>query len=168
MEKFHHGSGAEYSVLVRFLKPSRIVESVLVNKEKRERLDGLLCVRQGLQDVNKKQQMCLWFRHEKFSCEVYCVKRYGKVMKNGPVGERFPRDDERVEIDAPPEEGAPVKETAMPTIRGTTRFDKEDIENAIAGGYDVDDDNDPAPENNDPKFMAEARGDMQQLQQSLL
>ena len=161
MEKLEHGVGAEYSVLVRFLKPSRIVESVLVNVEKRHRLEGLLCVRQGLQDVNKKEQMCLWFRHEKFSSEVYCVKRFAKVTKNGPVATRFPRDDELVVVGPPADDaaGAVEGEPRVPTIKATTRFDKEDIENAIAGGYDVDDDNDPAPENANKEYQNLKRED---------
>ena len=80
METLYHGAGAEYSVILKFLKPSRLVEEVMVNEERRDRLDGLLCVRQGVVEVNKKEQLCLFFRHKKFSSEVYCVKRYGRVL----------------------------------------------------------------------------------------
>ena len=90
MSSLYHGVGAKCSVLLRYLKPSKLVNDVFVNAPNGFRVEELLTTRQQLQKVGKKETMCFFFRHEKFSQEVYCSKRWAKVVTNGPEGSRFP------------------------------------------------------------------------------
>ena len=143
------GIGAECSVMVRFLHPAKRVSKVLTNRTANDRLTDLLAIRREEKRVKSRTQLCVVFRHDLFpNEEVYCVVRFCKVLKEGSSEDVFPLaavalpadqfaqcpqgEEERVELPAGHEH-----------FRGTS----EDIAIMRGLGFDVDDDNMPAPEN---------------------
>ena len=56
-----------------------LVASAIINPQHGQRQDNLLVVRIEEKRVNRRQQECVVFRCEAFTCEVYCVKRFAKV-----------------------------------------------------------------------------------------
>ena len=83
---FGLGSGAVCSVDVKFLHPRDVVASAIINpQEHGQRQSNLLANRIEEKRVNRRQQECVVFRCEAFSCEVYCVKRYVKVETASPT-----------------------------------------------------------------------------------
>jgi hypothetical protein len=138
------GSGAVCSVLVKYLHPKPVVAATIVNAVHGQRRDDMVAVRMETKRVNRKEQQCVFFRCEAFSCEVYCSMRYVKVLTPSPDATRFSMvmqneddsgDEEQVE------QGVRMPEILRP-------YDvTENIHAVRASGLDVDDDNDPAPEN---------------------
>ena len=82
---FGLGSGAVCSVDVKFLHPRDVVASAIINPQHGQRQSNLLANRIEEKRVNRRQQECVVFRCEAFSCEVYCVKRYVKVETASPT-----------------------------------------------------------------------------------
>ena len=76
---FGLGSGAVCSVDLKYLHPCDVVASAIINPQHGQRQDNLLVVRIEEKRVNRRQQECVVFRCEAFTCEVYCVKRFAKV-----------------------------------------------------------------------------------------
>lgn len=136
------GTGAVCSVLLRFLHPKRTINAAVVNPVVHERKEGLIALRLEEKVVRRTKQICVVFNHEDFVGEVYCVKRYTKVVTPSPVDSRFvPMIEPVQESDGDEDEGEGIE---MPSTRGTV---DETTRNVRAAGLDVDDDNDPAPEN---------------------
>jgi hypothetical protein len=78
------GSGAVCSVDLRYLHPRDVVAATVVNRQHGQRQDDLLAIRMEKKRVNRKEQECVVFRSEAFSCEVHCVKRFVKVTTAAP------------------------------------------------------------------------------------
>ena len=92
-KKLTLGVGAECSVLVKFMHPARTVASVIVNATKNQRLEKLLVLREEMKVVKGKDVKCVIFRHDGFeNVELYCVKRWIKIEKEGPSNSFFCRD----------------------------------------------------------------------------
>ena len=139
------GEGARCSVLVSNLRPSKEVSERIVNAVPRQRVEDLVAVRQGIITCGGKTYEAIYFTSKTFpGLEVYASKRFTVVKGEGrPDG-----------IWATPltSEGAPA-----PTIDDAEReinpsiFQSrervEDIARVREEGFEVDDDNDPAPEN---------------------
>lgn len=144
-ETLHHGVGAVCSVLLRRLHPLQLVQHKFPNAEHQQRLDDLICIRKEIKKVSRRDQMCYVFRHDVLddNQELHCVCRWSQVKT--PPMEPFEGQQEEPLI---ANEGA-VNERigAIPVeilMAGGTR---EDIQLARAAGFEVDDDNEPAPEN---------------------
>jgi hypothetical protein len=83
-KKLHHGVGSICEVLLKYLHSRPIVAAKYPNATARQRLGGLLCIRQEMKSVNHKQVMCYVFRHDQFEGhELYCIRRWSKVTVEG-------------------------------------------------------------------------------------
>ena len=84
------GTGAECSVLIKMLHPSKLVADTLINKLDNERLLGLLAIRKEVRRVNCKDKTCIVFRHDQFpNEELYCCAKFCKVLKEGSPTDYF-------------------------------------------------------------------------------
>ena len=100
------GVGAECTVLSKFLHPSKKIDEVLVNRTAHHRLSQLIAIRKEAKRVNRRDQICIVFRHESFSHEIYCCQRYCKVLKEGAEVDIFSLDNTlEGEHDVGPENG---------------------------------------------------------------
>ena len=144
------GSGAVCSVYLRYLHPRDVVKAAFINLQHGQRQDDLLALRMEEKRVNKRMQECVVFRSEAFSCEVYCVKRFVKVTSASPPTDLFNIAENNLSEQINEEAGG--NEAGVPTPRvphGHGTMD-EAIRIVRAAGLDVDDDNEPAPENIPP------------------
>ena len=140
------GVGAECSCLYKFLHPAKLISDTFPNRTDEDRLDGLVAIKKEFRTVHRRMQECIVFRHDRVpNLELHCVSRYCKVLKEGAVVDLF-----QVEVQEPqvvvPEDGVGAVEKdpeVMEHLRGTA----EDIAMMVDLGFDVDDDNLPAPEN---------------------
>lgn len=99
-------------------------------------------LREDTKRVNGKDQSVVVFRSDKFDdTGVYAVKRWCKVTQEGPADNFFATTTALPVLQ--------VDETAPTTVAGTTTAasQREGTEATLAEGFDVDDDNAPAPEN---------------------
>ena len=144
MSKKQHGVGAICSVLKRFLHPSNLIREKYVNHAKDERLEGLFTIREEVRSVNRKDVLCLVFRHDDFENQLlYWIKKYARILHEGPEHTRF-AVRETVDLrNVGAEEGEALPDLA--NRRG--RFTREDVDEITNQGFTVDDDNEPAPEN---------------------
>lgn len=93
-----------------------------------------------MKTVNQEQVMCYVFRHDQFEGhELHCLRRWSKVTTEGSPDHFFPLNT--LEAASNVQEGA--AEVEVPALEGL----EYDIQCLRAEGYDVDDDNEPAPEN---------------------
>ena len=152
------GVGAICAVQQRRLHPKKLIQDTLINASHLDVVEDLLVT--GLKDikVNSKMQRCITFRHEKFEGkEIYTVKRWAKIITEGSSEHFFCRDnlnDDDVETSADnsgTSSGNPGQadaSQALPSIiRNSDGSRAEDIALIRAMGFEVDDDNEPAPEN---------------------
>ena len=163
-----HGTGAVCSVLLKRLHPAKLVQRKFPNATAKQRLDDLTELKEVYKTVNGKEQKCIVMYHEKFGfhAEVYAVKRWIVVMKEGDDGfgdseeegsdagkkkkarVRGEKDDgednSSISIDQETVSEDEEPQLIPDTVRKAT---KEDIRAVKAQGFDVDDDNEPLPEN---------------------
>ena len=107
----------------------------------------------GVKDikVNSKKQTCITFRHEKFEGkEIYCVMCWVQVISEGS-SEHFFFGIDRDDITTSPNidtRGHINTSQPLPGImRSTDGSRADDIALIRAMGFEVDDDNEPTPEN---------------------
>ena len=154
------GVGATCAVQQRRLHPKKLVQDTLINASHLDIVNNLLVT--GIKDikVNSKKQTCITFRHEKFEGkEIYCVKRWCKIISEGSPEHFFfaidrdntgDNNDINMTESTSPSYDAGQNDTslALATIRRNTDGSRaEDIALFKAMGFEVDDDNEPAPEN---------------------
>ena len=145
MVKQHHGMGAICSVLKRMLHPARLIREKCVNFAKDDRPDGLLTVREEVRLL--KEALCLVFRHEDFEGqELFTCRKHARTLAEGPEHLCF------VESAARPAAGAPEGEGGIDIpddirLQDGGQHTREDVELLRREGFNIDDDNDPAPEN---------------------
>ena len=155
-KKLRPGVGARCSSLIKFLHPSKRVGEVPNNCSYTDRLHDLLTIKMEQKHVNKRMQECIVFRHDSFpNEELYCVRKFCKVVSEGPAANIFETEPEVAEVVLAA--GAPVRGVATEALESTGtalpdgvqnfRDTPEDISLMREMGFDVDDDNDPAPEN---------------------
>lgn len=139
-KKLRHGVGAVCEVLLKYLHSRPIVAAKYPNATARQRLGGLLCIRKEMKKVNHKQVMCFVFRHNEFEGhELHCMDRWAKVTAEGDPDHFFTEDT----LEEAPNEQAGATSVEVPALEGLAY----DVLRLRAEGYDVDDDNDPAPKN---------------------
>jgi hypothetical protein len=84
--------------------------------------------------------MCFVYRHDLFDdVELYCLRRWSKVKKEGSPEHFFAEDLPTEE----PSDEAEQGELELPTLEGN----EYDVVRLQAEGYKIDDNNEPAPEN---------------------
>lgn len=145
--KLRAGIGAECDVLLKYAHPILTIKDKYPNPVNAQRLQKCLLIRQEEKTVNRKMQQCYVFRHDEFpDKELHCVARWCKISKEGPEEKFFspPQDKQASETVAE----ATNEDVSEVTGRlFGTRAVAEDIANIRRQGLDVDDDNEPAPEN---------------------
>jgi hypothetical protein len=104
-----------------------------------------------MKKVNKKEHNCIFLFHEDFpNQELYAIKRWVSVSQEGPAGQYF-FDEPLVEgvetvVEQDEEEGVEIpREINLVGLRNNASA--EDMALLRAEGFDIDDDNEPAPEN---------------------
>jgi hypothetical protein len=142
--RLKNGVGAQCSALKRYLHSRPIIDAKYPNATTTERLESLLAIRREKKTVNNRSQWVIIFRHDEFdNVEIYCVEKYCKVIQEGPPEAYF-------QYEAPVQEAGPgvetVEEHQVPTP-ALTNDRSEDIATMRAMNFDIDDDNEPAPEN---------------------
>ena len=144
-KRLRNGIGAVVSVYKRFLHPRVLVSAKYPNAAKADVLDGLLVVGQEEKIVCKRLQTCVVMRHEDFDDGelIHAVARYCKVQQEGALEHLFiePQRDEPEGVGAVAVADEEDGQREIPVMLN------EDASNFRAQGFEVDDDNEPAPEN---------------------
>ena len=82
------GKDAEVKILARYLHPSEHLQNKYANFESLKAhltLDGCKVLRQERKNISKKEQLVVVVSHPDFDgVELYAVKRWFKVTKQGP------------------------------------------------------------------------------------
>jgi hypothetical protein len=133
MTKKNLGLGATCTVSYCYVHPASVVKQKFPNARKKESLTGLVCLRKETKKVNNKFQECAIIRHEEFASELHVVLRWVKVDQEG----------QPFEAAAPRIQSSTSRELPAELRRATA----QDIKRMRDEGFEVDDDNDPAPEN---------------------
>ncbi|KAG7342063.1 hypothetical protein IV203_007155 [Nitzschia inconspicua] len=132
------GIGATCSVGVKGLHPRRLLDGAYPTCTPKQRLSGLLSMRRDNRKLNGRSQSCVVFRHDDFpNQELYCQEGWCRVDREGPIDALF----ESAKEDQVAHDEMEVQFPSEATGR------TEDIVLMRAAGFDVDDDNDPDPEN---------------------
>ena len=149
------GIGATGSAMARFFHPSKKVRERWPHDEKR-RLTGVLVIGEAMRKVNKKEHMCYLVRIP----EIDDGSTFHIVKKNFKVEIAPPQvfESEQVTRNNPPADtAAPVANVerasgrnVIPNVEGR----EMDIEDLQRQGIQIDDDNQPVPENNNPPAAA--------------
>ena len=144
-----HGKGAIVSVLIKFVHPLALIREKFPNPENRQRLEGCLTVRQEVKKITRKDQLSLVVTHDDFKDadgnlqELHAVKKHFSIQQEG---------DPDLFFDVPQERQQETMDTPLPDavddeLRGENHGGLSDLVVALSGVVDVDDDNQPAPEN---------------------
>ena len=149
------GIGAVCWVYTKYMHPQKEIRAVFQNMTSNDKMTDLLVVGREVKSVRHKLQMCVCFRHDRFPNKIiYCVKRYANhVVKEGDPTGFFDATDLTVpdqvrEGDEIDPEGDDDDGDEIPDhVFHCTGRVSEDIAHVRGLGLDVDDDNDPAPEN---------------------
>ena len=149
-EKLRLGIGATCSVALKYLHPRKVICDKYTNTTARQTLDGLISLKKETLTVNRREQECVVFRHEEFEgILLHCVLRWVKITSEGSADTFFDDDGEcpeaEVVLNGDVDRGRDLPDTILALVGRTSR--REDIQNVRAMGFNVDDDNEPAPEN---------------------
>ena len=140
------GVGAQCSVLIKRLHPQNLIAEYHPNYSANERLHDVVVVRQASVTRRGNQFIAIFITHPSFqgSDAIHVAKRFCVVKQEGDPQEFF--DDDRVKEEvAIDDDGNFVPEIDPEVFTASNRT--EDIALVQNQGYDVDDDNEPAPEN---------------------
>ena len=149
-QKLRCGIGAKCSVKTKYMHPAKVIDDKYPNRTAHHVMEGLVALRVETKKVNRKEQQVFVFRHDDFQDnELHCVKQWCKVMEEGAEEHLF-EVIEQQRIRASQEAGNEGRDEGATDIGDDIfrlRDRTEDIANARAAGFFVDDDNDPLPEN---------------------
>ena len=143
-----HGVGAIVLALIRFIHPSKHIRRMFPNPVAGQQLSDCQTIRQEMKKVSRKDELVIVVHHEDFNMEegdfidLYAVKCYGKVHKGGDEDLRFdvaPTNDCGEQGD----EMLPLPAAVDDYING----EQVNIIEALQEVVEIDDDNEPAPEN---------------------
>jgi hypothetical protein len=137
--------GARCSCLVKIIRPSKDVAAALVNPEPGRRIEDLIAISRDVTNRGGKTFAAIFFRSSTIPGLLHAVERWVKVGEEGPP-------DQLWEAAAPAE--APVTAVYIDERREDivdfvfhAQKRAEDINLFRNMGFEVDNDNDPAPEN---------------------
>ena len=153
--KLRLGIGAKCSVITRYLHPAKTISDKYLNFGHRDQTSNLVCLRKEEKVVNRRTQTVAVFKHADFTdTEIHAVVRWVTVDEEGLATDVFITENPEGAI-RPSErnEGheATADEATIPDHVYNSTGSAEDIALIRALGFTVDDDNDPAPEN-DPNW----------------
>ena len=143
------GEGARCSVLVKYLRPSKAVADAIVNPTAGQRVDDLIAVKREMTTRRGKNFYSIFFRSESIpGVLLHSAERWTTGLEQGPGHLLWDADGA-----AAPSPGGPNlnlvnkqgEEIAKFIFNAQNRA--EDIALVRNMGFEVDDDNDPAPEN---------------------
>lgn len=141
------GVGAKCSILINRIHPGNITAVAFPNYTRHDRLDDCVVIDRRPVTRGGKTFIGVFFAHPSLEGhDVYTAQRFAVVKSEGDPSEFFeteaaPAPDIDPDADAFQEEDDQDPATANPTNRA------EDIALIRGQGFDVDDDNEPAPEN---------------------
>ena len=148
-----HGKGATVSCLIKFLHPSQLIRNTYPNPENGQRLEGCLTIRQEVKKINCKDQLAIVVKHDDFvgmdkePQELYAVKKHFSIQVEGDPDFFFNvslvQEDGEEELDQQEVLPAAVNDELM----GQNHSRQNDLVVALTGLMDVDDNNEPVPEN---------------------
>ena len=145
-KKLQPGIGAVADALIKYIHPSQYIRDKYPNPMNGQRLQNCLLIRKEEKQVNRKKQECFVFRHDEFpDKELHCVQRWVKIVKEGGEDQLFESENGTTQVEGEEANATPSFELP-PAIYHATGV-AEDIAMVRAQGLDVDDDNEPAPEN---------------------
>jgi hypothetical protein len=139
------GKGARCSCLVKFIRPSKDVAAALVNPKPGRSIDDLIAVSRDVTTRGGKRFVSIFFRSSTIPGLLHAAERWVRVEEQGP-GEIW-------------REFLPIAEAPAATIATDKQGEEiadfifhaqnraEDIALIRDMGFEVDDDNEPAPEN---------------------
>ena len=139
------GVGTKCEALKRVLHPRPLVCEKYPNSTAQDRLDELLVIKKEKKKINGSEKICIVFRHDDFdNQEIYCSERYAKVLTEGNEVDFF--TDVTVQAEEEKDALDDADEATLVPVLGTSDL-AENIARVRMEGYNVDDDNEPAPEN---------------------
>jgi Transposase IS4 len=141
------GKGAEVSIYLRFLHPTQQVRPDNVTFDPRRRVTGMV-LRKDTVIINGKEQVAIFINSDNVfpnggHMEVYACKNHFTVIKEGLEEDFFQEVVHAVEP-LPPDEEFP--DEVLEVIAARNENGNADVFDAIFD-VEVDNDNDPAPEN---------------------
>ena len=135
------GIGAVCLAPLKCMKPSQVLETRVLNARAGERLTGLLAIRKEVERLNRKDQVCIVFRHPDYeNQELHCHIRWARVETEGPEAQFF---GEVPTVETVPEDEEEEEELPSIVENSESATRSEDIDLYRQHGYDVDDDNLP-------------------------
>ena len=146
------GADAVCSFLLSYLHPSAKIDELFPNRIAGQCLDYLVAVRTDIVTRSGNTFLAVFFRSQSIpGVELHASKRYVKVVQEGPQ-EHFwnvetpPNSPTHAIVNSLPGEN-PEGDTVEDYTFTRTGDRREDIAQVRAQGLEVDDDNEPAPEN---------------------
>ena len=146
----NHGKGAEVSCLIKFLHPSELIMKAYPNPLNQQRLENCITLCQDVKKIKQKEQLSLIVTHNDFKddngelLELYAVKRHFKVENEGDPDYFFDAvakdDNEQAEEEVLPQ-------VINDEVMGVNDGGPQNLAVALNEVVDIDDDNEPAPEN---------------------
>ena len=147
-QKKTHGKGAVISILIKFVHPLALIQEKFPNPENRQRLEGCLMVRQEVKEISHKDQLSLVVTHDDFKDangnlqELHAIKKHFSIQEGDPdLFFDVPQERQEETIDTP------LPDAVDNELSGGNHGGLSDLVVALSGVVDVDDDNQPAPEN---------------------
>jgi len=128
-------------MLLKFLRPSKVVAEAIVNPTTNQRLDDLIAVSREVMTRGGKTFVSIFYRSETIPGLLHSAERWATVLEQG-TGEIWGGGDEpeATIAAAPNEQDEPIADFVF-----NAQNRAEDIALVWAMGFEVDDDNKPAP-----------------------
>ena len=149
-QRKNHGQGAQVSCLIKFLHPSELIRKAFHNQTNQQQLENCITLHQGVKKIKWKEQLSLVVTHNDFKdddgelLELYAVKKHLKVEMEGDPDYFF---DEATKDDTEQPEKEVLPEVIDDEVMGVKDHGPQNLAAALNGVVDIDDDNNPAPEN---------------------
>ena len=146
----YHGVGAVVSALMRFIHPSEHIWSKYPNPLPSQHLENCTTIHQQVKNVSRRDQLTLIVHHEEFKhaygtfIKLYAVKQYWKVHKSGHPDYFFDRVQPE-EDNEDKTKDTPILEVVDDHLNGEIHTTQTIM--ALINVVDIDDDNEPIPEN---------------------
>ena len=149
-EKENHGAGAIVSVLIKFVHPLELIRNKFPNPSNQQRLENCQTLHQEVKQINRKEQLSLVVTHEDFksncneNLELHAVKKHFKVEQEGDPDLFFDTvaDNSNEEAEEPS-----LPAVIDDEVMGRNHGGANELAAALNGVVDIDDDNEPTPEN---------------------
>jgi Transposase IS4 len=159
--KMTMGKGAVVSVLSSRLHPSKLIRDRWPNPEKSHRVENLVVLRQELKKINREDQLALILTHEAFKdggeyIELYASHRWCVLQCEGDPDFFFTCAAEGEQFQPEVRELLPVE---IREISERAVLDEEEVRIAREL-VEIDDDNEPAPENMPQQGVGVAANDV--------